>query len=255
MILTNNGPWETEDEHQHIHADSDALISETTCPYPDPPPLLRDIPVQYRHSNAYPRVQERSSRSDSPLSTNQSHAQVSADNNDSEAHIRASDNLIKVQKSGAQSKPRKRKSQESHGQPQQSKQVRKSSAIASTKNSGSSLRSHFTSVSVDERLQFLSWLFEGALPRCLSQTDSGAPKRIARPARHLARSADSAEPHGSSRKGMPYSSEERDLLLKLRRDEKRPWAEVIRLFSDQFPGRSSGSIQVFLCSTLKKRAL
>ncbi|OQD83807.1 hypothetical protein PENANT_c015G08143 [Penicillium antarcticum] len=72
-----------------------------------------------------------------------------------------------------------------------------------TKNSFSSLRSHFTSLSVDERLQFVSWLFEGAVPRCLSQSDSEAPERIARPARHLGESDDSAEPHGNFRKGMP----------------------------------------------------
>lgn len=47
MILTNNGPWEAEDERQHIHADSDAIISGTTCLYPDPPPLLCDVPAQY----------------------------------------------------------------------------------------------------------------------------------------------------------------------------------------------------------------
>jgi hypothetical protein len=174
-------------------------------------------------------VQERNSRSDSPL-FNQSHAQVSADSNDPEAHIRASGNLVEVPNSGPQSKPRKRKLQESHKQPQLCERVRKSSAIASTKNSFSSLRSHFTPVSVDERLQFLSWLFEGALPRCITQSDSEAPERIARPAPDLAQSTDSAEPHGNSRKGMPYSFEERDLLLKLRRDEKRPWSEVTRLF-------------------------
>jgi hypothetical protein len=33
-----------------------------------------------------------------------------------------------------------------------------------------------------------------------------------------------------------------------------PWSEVIELFSDQFPGRSSGSIQVFWSTALKNRA-
>ena len=53
------------------------------------------------------------------------------------------------------------------------------------------------------------------------------------------------QPEGSSRKGMPWSSEEVDLLLKLRKDESRPWSEVTRLFWEQYPGRSSGAMQVF----------
>ncbi|OJJ52173.1 hypothetical protein ASPSYDRAFT_165028 [Aspergillus sydowii CBS 593.65] len=251
-ILTNNGPWAIEDENQHIHAAGHVDRSETSCQYPDPPPLLRELPAQYRHFNTY-KEQEESSRSNNPL-PNRSCAQASANDNNPEAHIHTSSNHLDVLSSGPQSKSRKRKSQESHGPPQQCKRVRKSSAIASTENSLSSLRSNFTSVSVDERLQFLSWLFEAALPRCISQSDSEAPERIAQPARHVAQSTDSAEPHGNSRKGMPYSSEERDLLLRLRGEEKRTWPEVTRMFSDQFPGRSQGSIQVFWSLKLKNRA-
>jgi hypothetical protein len=252
VILTNNGPWETEDERQHIHADGDAVISETICRYPDPPPLLRDTLAENRNSNAYPEAQEGNSRSDSPL-YNQSHAQVSADNNP-EAHIRASSNPLEVPTSGQQSKRRKRKLQQSHRQPQLCKRVRGSSATASKENSFSSLRSHFTSVSVDERLQFLSWLFEGALPRCMSESDLRVSERIAQPTHYVSQPADSTALPETSRKGMPWSSEEKDLLSRLRKDEKRPWSDVIRLFSGQFPGRSPGSIQVFWSTTLKNRA-
>ncbi|KAE8377790.1 hypothetical protein BDV26DRAFT_262939 [Aspergillus bertholletiae] len=59
----------------------------------------------------------------------------------------------------------------------------------------------------------------------------------ARPASPLTQWSDSSEPR-SSRKGLPWSSKETGLLLRLRRDEKRPWSEVTRLFSDQFPGWS-----------------
>lgn len=245
VILTNNGPWETEDECQHIHADGDAVNSETICQYPDPPPLLRDTCAENRNSNAYPEAQEGNSRSDSPLH-NQSHAQVSIDNRP-EAHIRASSNAPEVPISGQQSKTRKRKLQQPHGQPQLCKRVRGSSATASKENSFSSLRSHFTSVSVDERLQFFSWLFEGALPRCMPESD-------AQPTHYVSQPADSTALPETSRKGMPWSPEEKDLLLRLRKDEKRPWSDVIRLFSDRFPGRSPGSIQVFWSTTLKNRA-
>ncbi|KAB8067216.1 hypothetical protein BDV29DRAFT_163619 [Aspergillus leporis] len=252
VILTNNGPWETEDERQHIHADGDAVISETICQYPDPPSLLRDTLAENRNSNTYPEVQEGNSRSGSPLH-NQSHAQVSADNNP-EAHIRASSNPLEVPTSGQQSERRKRKLQQSQGQPQLCKRVRGSSATASKENSLSSLRSHFTSVSVDERLQFLSWLFEGALPRCMSGSDLSVSERIAQQTYYVSQPTDSTALPETSRKGMPWSSEEKGLLLRLREDEKRPWSDVIRLFSDQFPGRTPGSIQVFWSTTLKNRA-
>jgi chitinase len=253
VILTNNGPWETEDERQHIHADGDAVISEIIYQYPDPPLLPRDTRAENRNSNAYPEAQEGSSRSDSPPH-NQSHAPVSADNNP-EAHIRASSSPLGVPTSGQQSKTRKRKLQQSHGQPQLCKRVRGSSSTALKKNSFSSLCSDFTSVSVDERLQFLSWLFEGALPRCVSESDPKEPDRVARPAhRWLDQLTGSTEFYGTSRKGMPWSSEEVNLLLRLRRDEKRTWSDVTRIFSEQFPGRSQGSIQVFWSSALKNRA-
>ncbi|RHZ50302.1 uncharacterized protein CDV56_103720 [Aspergillus thermomutatus] len=253
VILTNNGPWETDDERQHIHADGDSAVSETICRYPNPPPLLRDTLAENRNSSTCPESQEGNPRSDSPLN-NQSHAQVFADNNP-EAHIRVSSNRLETLTSGQQSKPRKRKLQQSHGQPQLCKRARGSSATVSKENSFSSLRSHFTSVSVDERLQFLSWLFEGALPRCVSESDPKEPDRVARPAlRLLDQPADSTELYGTSRKGMPWSSEEANLLLRLRRDEKRTWSDVTRIFSEQFPGRSQGSIQVFWSSALKNRA-
>lgn len=46
-------------------------------------------------------------------------------------------------------------------------------------------------------------------------------------------------------KRLPWSSGEVDLLLQLRRDKQRPWSEVVKLFSDRYPGRSPGAIQVY----------
>jgi hypothetical protein len=89
VILTNNLPWETEDERQGVHADGEAVISLTTCQYPDSSSLLRDTLGENTNFNAYPDAQEENSRSDSPLH-NQSHAQVSAHDNNPEANIRAS---------------------------------------------------------------------------------------------------------------------------------------------------------------------
>lgn len=59
----------------------------------------------------------------------------------------------------------------------------------------------------------------------------------------------STETQASSRKRTPCPMEEADLLLKLRKDECRPWSEVARLFSEQYPGRSLGAIQVYWSTT------
>jgi hypothetical protein len=66
--------------------------------------------------------------------------QGSAPDNNPEAHIRVSSNRLEALTSGQQSKRRKRKLQQSHGQPQLCKRVRGSSATASKENSFSSLR-------------------------------------------------------------------------------------------------------------------
>ncbi|KAF4243065.1 hypothetical protein CNMCM8980_000205 [Aspergillus fumigatiaffinis] len=80
-----------------IHVDGDAVISETICQYPDLPSLLCNTFGENRNSNACPEEQEGNSRSGNPLH-NLSHAQVSADDNNPEAHIRASSNLLEVPK-------------------------------------------------------------------------------------------------------------------------------------------------------------
>ena len=49
---------------------------------------------------------------------------------------------------------------------------------------------------------------------------------------------------GGSRKNMPWSIEEVSLLLKLRKEENQSWSEVARLFSEHYPGRTLGTIQV-----------
>ncbi|PYH75320.1 hypothetical protein BO82DRAFT_258838, partial [Aspergillus uvarum CBS 121591] len=122
LILANNGFWETEDERLHIHTDGDAIISETFCQYPDPPPLLPDMHVEKRNSNAYPEAQEGNCQSDSTL-RDQSHVQISADDS-SNSHNHTSSNALEAPTSGEQSKCRKRNLQQSHGQPQLCKRAR-----------------------------------------------------------------------------------------------------------------------------------
>ncbi|PKX88850.1 uncharacterized protein P174DRAFT_379687, partial [Aspergillus novofumigatus IBT 16806] len=49
----------------------------------------------------------------------------------------------------------------------------------------------------------------------------------------------------NSRKGTLWLLEEEELLVKLKRDQSLYWSDIIRLFSEQYPGRTQGSIQVY----------
>ncbi|KAL2836343.1 hypothetical protein BJX68DRAFT_37383 [Aspergillus pseudodeflectus] len=59
--------------------------------------------------------------------------------------------------------------------------------------------------------------------------------------------------HKNSRKGLPWLPEEQGLLVKLKKDQGLHWPDVTRLFSEQYPGRSQGSIQVYWSTNLSKR--
>ncbi|KAL4997779.1 hypothetical protein BDV10DRAFT_194948 [Aspergillus recurvatus] len=143
--------------------------------------------------------------------------------------------------------------------------ARKRSRVPSPSGGDSftALRSHFVSLPIDQRLQVLSWLFEGALPRCMSDfsptvCEAGDVRETSRLSlsssygikqdRH-----DCGEGKGSLRKSKKWSSEEVNLLLELKGDGKRPWTEVTRLFSERYPGRSPGAIQVHWSTTLSKK--
>jgi hypothetical protein len=143
---------------------------------------------------------------------------------------------------------------------------RSTRANGPVKMSFSILRDQFSSLPVEERLQFLSWLFEGALSQCLhvpsrsNDADASASKGISGEegitTSSAERSSAGARVHVkhtcSSRKGFPWSAEESRLLVQLREEESLAWSEVIERFDQRFPGRSKGSIQVYWSTTLKK---
>ncbi|KAL4864795.1 hypothetical protein BDV12DRAFT_205534 [Aspergillus spectabilis] len=88
------------------------------------------------------------------------------------------------------------------------KRSRAFSTLPSREDSFTTLRSHFVSLPPDERLQFLSWLFEGALPRCVSdceQGDAWSTNRSTLPGVIGQARRDSTETQGSSRKHMKWS--------------------------------------------------
>jgi hypothetical protein len=98
--------------------------------------------------------------------------------------------------------------------------------------------------------------YRGRRKRTVSTTcedeDVWSTRHSTNSARNSRSQTDRNKAQRKPRRRLRWSSEEVDLLLKLRRDEQRPWSEVVMLFSDRYPGRSSGSIQVYWSTTLKK---
>ncbi|KAJ5982720.1 hypothetical protein N7451_012820 [Penicillium sp. IBT 35674x] len=127
------------------------------------------------------------------------------------------------------------------------------------------IRAQFSELPVEDRVQFLSWLFEGALSHCATTPlSAGAPcptgyissqyDGMTSDTEHTSLNTELVEKrYTSSRKGLPWSMEEDHLLAQLRDEHNLPWSEVTKRFSQKFPGRSSGSIQVYWSTSHKKR--
>lgn len=130
----------------------------------------------------------------------------------------------------------------------------------------STARAQFSALPVEDRLQFLSWLFEGALSQCLQMPSgtndasastcvSGQDEVSTPRSEHTTTSAGmaGAKRACSSRKGLKWSAEEDRLLVKLRVEEKLAWPEVTKRFGRVFPGRKQGSLQVYWSTKLSKQ--
>ncbi|CAG8205534.1 unnamed protein product [Penicillium salamii] len=111
-------------------------------------------------------------------------------------------------------------------------------------------RAQFSALPAEERLQFLSWLFEGALSHCIHTP----PRRDTVPtprSQHTSIIAQAIDAGLSSRKGLPWCEEEARLLVKLK-EENLAWSEVTERFGQKFRGRSQGSLQVYWSTKLRK---
>lgn len=127
------------------------------------------------------------------------------------------------------------------------------------------VRAQFSALPVEDRLQFLSWLFEGALSHCIPTpliTDATVSRCISSQDSDVAYDCDQpgsntelvdAQHTPCTRKGLRLSVEGDSLLVKLREEQNLAWSEVTKLFAQKFPGRSKGSIQVYWSTTLKKQ--
>jgi hypothetical protein len=127
------------------------------------------------------------------------------------------------------------------------------------------IRAQFSALPVEDRLQFLSWPFEGALSHCVSTLVSSDTASVSEciSSQVVDMSYDCVHPGSSTeldgaqptRKGLPWFMEENCLLVSLREEQNLAWSEVARLFAKKFPGRSKGSLQAYWSTTLKKQRL
>ncbi|KAL4914954.1 hypothetical protein BDW62DRAFT_133601 [Aspergillus aurantiobrunneus] len=252
VILANHGPWEDINLQLSVPPAVDSIIdSEAICSYPDPPPVLHSPPGHHRGSSKRASSQNGSTQtSDHPHSHDGQQLRPSQH----DASPGASYHRVSGHCTGT-----KRKARHSDEGARKRSRVPSLSGV----DSFTALRSHFVSIPIDERLQFLSWLFEGALPRYQSDFSPTVCKAgDVRKASRLSLSSsygieqdrhDCGEGKVSLRKSKKWSSEEANLLLELRGDGKRTWTEVTRLFSERYPGRSPGAIQVYWSTTLSKK--
>ncbi|KAH8698346.1 hypothetical protein BGW36DRAFT_357886 [Talaromyces proteolyticus] len=117
-------------------------------------------------------------------------------------------------------------------------------------------------MSVKERLDFLSWLFQCGLSQYMSVASREFPLKRGeivdkplgspKPQRHhpsITR-RNSCATTTRSRKGKAWDSEEIKLLIQLK-EQNFSGSAITRAFAEQFLGRSKGSIQVYWSTSLK----
>ncbi|QVM09772.1 hypothetical protein D8B26_004431 [Coccidioides posadasii str. Silveira] len=118
---------------------------------------------------------------------------------------------------------------------QTAKRPRVASASSAGEGSFTTLRPHFLSLRLDERPQFLSWLFEGALASCTPDSDEGAPSAIRKDSRAeteetRAKRGDGKKGHGDKR--WRWSAEE-DARLRDMMEGRRSWSEIEKCFPER----------------------
>ncbi|KMU75878.1 hypothetical protein CISG_10413 [Coccidioides immitis RMSCC 3703] len=111
------------------------------------------------------------------------------------------------------------------------------SASSAGEGSFAALRSHFLSLPLDERLQFLSWLFEGALASCTPESNESARSAVRKDSRQ--ETEQTRPERGEGRKGQKRWSAEEDARLRGMMEERRSWSEIEKCF----PGRTESALR------------
>ena len=222
-ILANHWPWEDGNLQQSVPQADILINSERTCSYPDPPPILHS---QYNHFRDF---SERAGGLNSNTQTSDhsrihDHQQLHPSQHNTDPNASYPNAARENHHVGVQSKSSKRKTQEADGRACKRLQV---PSMLPSREDSFTLHSHFVSAPLDDRLQFLSWLFKGALPHCMSSSSPTACEERDALATSCSSTLHETEQNqrdhrkarGGSRKNMPWSTEEASLLLKLRKEE------------------------------------
>ncbi|KAL2871267.1 uncharacterized protein BJX67DRAFT_219589 [Aspergillus lucknowensis] len=258
-VILANGSWENIDPQLPVPQAASLISAETTCQYPDPPAILHSPPNHYGDPSERDGGEDGGAQTSDHLPTHDRqrvHTSSPGTGPSCPNGAQVNDHVR------GQPESAKRKTPQSDGRGRKgSKRHRVRSPSPPREDAFTTLRSHFMSLGVDDRLRFLSWLFENALPRCMSDSspivseerEVQATRCLSSPHGIEQSPGVSREVRGRSRKGTAWSTEEKDLLWKLRKAENRPWSDTTRLFLEQHPGRSPGAIQVFWYTTLNKK--
>ncbi|KOC10145.1 hypothetical protein AFLA70_213g001551 [Aspergillus flavus AF70] len=247
VILANHGSWEETDLQSSTSWVESLISPEAACQYPDPPAILHGPPPShYRDPSERDGGENGGTQTSDHLPTydcQQVHPSSpdpgpgpsypsSAQGND---HVRG------------QRKSAKRKTPQSDGRGR--KRHRVHSPSPSREDAFTALRSHFVSLPLNDRLQFPLGYLKKSVKTEMQGTNCSSPPHGTEQSPGVSREA-----RGSSRKGKAWSTKEKDFLGKLKKVDSRPWPETIRLFLEQYPGRTPGAIQVFWYTTLNKKA-
>ncbi|GLA58859.1 hypothetical protein AtubIFM54640_009587 [Aspergillus tubingensis] len=238
VILADDGSWMIG-ELQSIQPKNHFLGSETSFPYPDPPVALCDTSFYHTDFNTQAERQDSDLRSVGPHG--QGHTQTSPD--DAEANVPS--RVIPPESSSQRSKLRKRKPQPSSKQPSKRARHPISGSEEDTSLDLDALLAIYFSAPFGVRVQFCNWMCANITSRAFDKPDTETSEdKAEKPAGEMDHPSSRLEHHGASRRGKKWSSEEEKFLRELKNDKNRPWSDVVRLFSNRYPGRSSGSIQV-----------
>ncbi|OJD27051.1 hypothetical protein ACJ73_01557 [Blastomyces percursus] len=113
------------------------------------------------------------------------------------------------------------------------KQPQIASVLPTGKGSFTSVRSHFLSLQLDERLQFLSWLFEGALASCTPDFNESVQSVIhSDSCREIEPTRHNRKRKGHGDKPWRWSPKDDAQLLGMTED-RRPWIEIERYFPER----------------------
>ncbi|KAI3015043.1 hypothetical protein CBS147347_11305 [Aspergillus niger] len=239
VILADDGLW-IIGELQSMHSETHSVEPETSFPYPDPPVALCDTSVYHSDFNTQAKRHHSDLRSISPHG--QGHTRTSYDNAEANFLLRGSP---PEPSNNQRSKLRKRKPQPSSKQPSKRARHSISGSEEDTSLDLDGLLAIYFSAPFSVRVQFCNWMCANITSRAFDKPDTEMSEdKGEKPAGEMNHSSSRLEHHGASRRGKKWSSEEWEYLKELKKDKNKPWSEVARLFSNRYPGRSTGSIQV-----------